>query len=492
MTMTDDVVAAMAPEEELLTLAEAIALLGISRATMHRLLDQGKLLGMKAGKQWRFRRADLVAYLERGPVALALANLPIQVLDAELQFLADALAQAGAPCTEPETPLDEAGKVALLAQRLLRLVYVRRASDLHLEPLMLDGEECLRVRLRVDGILREVRRLPMSLHQPLVMHFKQLAGMNLDERKIPMNGGYDIKYDAMRYRFRLSVLPTLYGEGVALRTIPWKIPTSAALGIEHTPLRRWFDQSHGLILVTGPTGSGKATSLVACLYERVTPEVKVITVEEPVEYLIPGVEQLRVEGFTEAEGIRALAYHDPDIVLVGEIRESSVVPPILGLAETGHLVAATMHVKHTCEALDWLVRFGGDPALIAANLLGISLQVLFPKLCPHCKTPAPLTEEQLALFVQHGGDAESLRQATCYRAVGCEQCHGTGYAGRDVLLECFEFTDATRTAFLRGATQQELRDLSLAAGTPTLWTAAIGKMMEGIASAEAVLKKLPR
>ncbi len=253
------------PEQELLSLEAAAEFLYVSKSTMYRLLNQGKLRGMKAGKQWRFRKEDLVAYMQRGPAAMALANLPIEVLDAELAALEAELIAAGASTEESDDPslVGEAGKIRQLVRRMVWLLHARRGSDLHLEPVWEAGQEYGRLRLRIDGQLRDVRRLPLSLCEPLVLEWKQLAGLSLEERSRPQDGSARLTYGPTLIALRVSIVPTLYGERLAVRDIPTRVPTLEELGLGDSPLKEWTLRPRGLLLITGPTGSGKATTRAA-------------------------------------------------------------------------------------------------------------------------------------------------------------------------------------------------------------------------------------
>jgi len=271
--------------QELLALEDAAEFLCVSKSTMYRLLDQGKLQGMKAGKQWRFRKADLLAYMQRDPAALALGNLPMKILDAELDFFAEELTRAGSAIAESDDPSleGEAGKIAQLVRRMAWLLHARNGSDLHLEPIFSAGEYCTLIRLRIDGLLHDICRLPAVLHQPIMLQWKQLAGLNRDERARPQDGRARLVFacaptptstsESVPLRelpLRVGMVPTVYGEKAAIRTIPTRIPSMADLTLDQTPLQQWVQKPRGLILIVGPTGSGKVTSVAACLRERIS------------------------------------------------------------------------------------------------------------------------------------------------------------------------------------------------------------------------------
>ncbi len=485
--------------QDLLALEEAAEFLCVSKSTMYRLLDQGKLQGMKAGKQWRFRKADLLAYMQRDPAALALGNLPMKVLDAELDFFAEELARAGASTADCDDPTleGEAGKIAQLVRRMIWLLCVRKGSDLHLEPIFSAGTYCTLLRLRIDGVLQEVRRLPAVLHQSLMLHWKQQAGFNRDEHARPQEGSARLMFKAtMQLPLRVSIVPTIYGEKAAIRTIPTRVPSMVDLGIAETPLPQWVQKHHGLILVVGPTGSGKATTTVACLRERISPGVNVMTVEETIEYLLlPGATQVHLEGISHAEGLRALFKQDPDIVYAGDISDNAEVAQLtVWMAETGHLTFATMHAHDSIQPLYHIVECGVKRSMLANNLIGCVAQNLLPKLCPACKTPAEIPPEYLQQIIAAAaaGNNPVPADTIFYHAPGCEQCHQTGHAGRLAVQEYFTFSPESKAAFINGATPEELGKLALAQGMKSFIANAVQFAVQGLTSLEVAERFLPR
>ncbi|HEY3418304.1 MAG TPA: ATPase, T2SS/T4P/T4SS family [Armatimonadota bacterium] len=488
-------------EGELLSLDAAAEFLFVSKSTMYRLLDQGKLRGMKAGKQWRFRKEDLLAYLQRGPAALALANLPIAVLDTELDFFAGELEKAGTTIEASDDPTleGEAGKIAQLVRRMVWLLYTRRGSDLHLEPVWEAGEEYLLIRPRVDGALIDLRRMPIALHEPLILEWKRRAGLAIEERSRPQDGSAIFTFRQKRAPLRVSIVPTLYGEKLAIRTIPMNVPTLEMLGLDKTPLNDWIQHfpTGGLILFTGPTGSGKATSAAACLGQLVSSHsLNAFTVMDPVEYLFPrGVTHLKVEQFTCADGMRALMRQDPDVIAVGELNgDPELARLTMNAAETGHLVMTTMHthdaIKPLYEFLEWNIR----RSLLAANIIGIVNQRLLFKLCDACKAPQEPAPEMLVEIRQGAeeGGYQIPEEAVFYTSVGCEQCKGNGFAGRFALHEYFTFNQTLRAAFLRGMAMDEFTKLAREQGQISSFAAGVQKAVEGITSLDEVLRKVSR
>ena len=486
-------------EQELLSLEDAAEFLCVSKSTMYRLLDQDKLRGMKAGKQWRFRKEDLLAYMQRGPAAQALANVPIAVLDAELAFFADELAQAGSSTEEADdlTLEGEAGKIAQLVRRMVMLLIVHKGSDLHLESVWNAGEEQFVMRLRVDGVLQEIRRLPGMLCEPIVLEWKRLAGLPIDERAHPQEGDIRLLFHQQLAGFRLSIVPIIYGEKVAVRTIPVRIPSMEDLALLNTPLKDWMLRWQGLILFTGPTGSGKSTTLAACIKELIPYNMNIMTVEDPVEYLHPhGVTHLKVEHYSSAEGMRALLKQDPDVILVGELRgDHELAQRTVWAAETGHLVMTTMHAHDAISPLFEFLDWGVKRSLLTANVTGIVNQRLLFKLCPACKaqyTPDPDLLEEIRQAAEEGG-YQIPTSATFYQSVGCDACQGRGYAGRFALHEYFTFTPSLRAAFLRGFSLDKFTKLAREQGQLSSFSAGVKRVVEeGITSLDEMMLRVSR
>ncbi len=484
------------PEQDLLSLAEAAEFLCVSKSTMYRLLDQGKLRGMKAGKQWRFRKEDLLAYMRRGPAALALANLPIEVLDAELAAIAEELRKAGTSTDESDDPAltGEAGKISQLVRRMVWLLCACGGSDVHLEPIWEAGEEYTRLRLRVHGELREVRRLPLALHEPLVLEWKQRAGLSVEERSRPQQGSARLIYGETLVPLRVSVVPTLYGERLAVRAIPTRVPTLAELQLGDSPLREWMTQLSGLVLITGPVGSGKGTVRAACLHELAERDHNIMAVEDEVEYMFPpGVAQLKVKNFTCAEGVRAVLGQDPDVIIVGELRRDPELAQRVSLAaEMGHLVLTCQIAYDSISPLYELLELGVQRPLLAAHTIGIANQRLLRRLCDACKAEhAP--EEGLLEEIRASAEAGGYRipgPAVFHAPVGCDACQGEGYAGRFAIQECFTFTPALKAAFLRGGPVEEFTALVREEGQPSCFAVGVQKAVEGLTSVEEVMRRI--
>lgn len=509
MAMTSD------PENsELLGLEEAARFLGTSRPTLYRWLGQGEINGLKAGKQWRFRKADLVAFLERGPAQAP--PPPADALAGELEFFADALRQEGADV--PEESGDEAGAergTLLLADRIIALALHRSrgalcggearsssVSDIHLEPVRQGGEAYLLLRYRVDGLLHEVRRRPIALHEALIQSFKQRSGMDPAERYLPQDGRIRVPCGGKEYDLRLSCLPTLFGEAVVARVHDRdrtaELPGLDQLGLapeDQSAIRGWLRQPHGLILAAGPAGSGKTTLLYSCLKEIAGPGKKAITVEDPVEHALPDTTPVQVNkkaGLTFAAAMRAVLRHDPDILLVGEMREAETARMAQELALTGSLVLAPIQAHRAAEAVRRLIDTGVEPIIGSRTLVGIIATRLARRVCPFCKAPAaaPPSDTVLSQVKQWAAEGGYTvpAEATFSSGRGCDECRKTGYKGRLGLYEVMTWNEALTDALLGGAGAQELAEIAVEHGMRTLLADGIRKAVEGHTTLDEVLR----
>jgi excisionase family DNA binding protein len=484
--------------QELFSLEEAAEFLCVSKSTMYRLLDQGKLRGMKAGKQWRLQKDEMLAYMQRGPSALALANVPMAVLEAELDFFADALAQAGSSAEEADDPAleGEAGNIAQLVRRMVWLLCIMQGSDLHVEPVWdVEGARVV-VRLRVAGMLHEVRRLPFALHEVLILEWKRLAGLASEERERPQNGSTWLAFPRQHVRLRVSIVPTVYGEKLAVRYIPSSIPSMEDLGLADTSLLTWIQHHEGLILFTGPTGAGKVTTQASCVRELLPKGLNIMTVEGPIEYIFPhGVTHLKVEQYSHAEGMRAIMQQDPDVIVVGGIDgDPELAQLTVWAAETGHLVMTTMHAHDAISPLYELLNWGVKRSLLTSNIIGIVNQRLLFKLCPVCKaphTPDPALLKEIRKTAEEGG-YHIPESAIFFQPAGCDDCQGIGYAGRFALHEYFTFSPALRAAFLRGVSIDEFTTLVRADRQLSSFAAGIKQTVNGITSLDEVMRKVSR
>ena len=484
--------AAFSPEvdkssEELLSLDEAVKFLGTSKPTLYRLLGQDEIKGLKVGRQWRFRRADLTAYMERGPVAVSAA--PKEDLDMELAFFSELLGQ-----TEPGDA-DAEAKTVRLADDIFKLAIQSRASDIHLEP---NADDFL-LRLRVDGVLQETRRLPSSTKESLTARFKIMAEMDTNEKRLPQDGRIPVRHDGKDFDFRVAVVPSLHGEAVTMRILDRSTVLIGLdrLGIAPEDLHQIRDlirQPNGIVIATGPTGAGKTTLLYSCLQEVAGVEKKTLTVEDPVEYVLPYTTQTQVNkkaGLTFAAVLRSFLRQDPDVILVSEMRDLETALIAVEVSLTGHLLLTSLHTGDAPSALLRLLDMGVEPYLASATVAGVVATRLVRRVCDDCKQPVDLSGDKTLGYVAQlaaEGGYEIPADAVFVRGVGCESCRGRGFRGRTGLYEVLPMTEALTEAVLRRAPVEELTDIAVAGGMRTLLADGIRKAAAGLTTIEEVMR----
>lgn len=376
--------------------------------------------------------------------------------------------------------------VIRLVQRLVNEAISARASDVHLEP----TETALKVRLRLDGLLREIESHPRELAAAVVSRVKVLAGLNIAERRLPQDGRIRITVQGKEVDFRVATTPVLHGESVVLRILDREDVALdfKTLGFDSgllSILRRAIERPYGIVLVTGPTGSGKTTTLYAALKEINTPEKKIITVEDPVEYVLEGVNQVPIRptiGLTFAHALRAFLRQDPDVLMVGEIRDRETAEIAIQAALTGHLLFSTLHTNTASGAVTRLLDMGIDDYLLTSTLHVVLAQRLVRRLCTECREPYSPTEEVLARLAAHG------KADRWFRARGCPSCQGTGYRGRTAILEALEMTDELRSVVLSRADAHMLEKAAVAAGMRTMLQHGLERISSGVTSVEEVLR----
>ncbi len=374
--------------------------------------------------------------------------------------------------------------VSFVNQTLIKAVNLS-ASDIHIEPY----ENTSIVRLRLDGILHEYTRIPLSLHEQVVSRIKVLANLNVAERRVPQDGKIAVRVGKRHLDIRVSVVPTVFGERVVLRLLEkgGKLLRLEDLGLweeDLIRLRRLAQKPYGIILATGPTGAGKSTTLYAMILEIKSPKRNIITIEDPPEYQIEGVSQIQVNpkvGLTFAVGLRAILRQDPDVIMVGEIRDSETAEIAVQSALTGHLVLSTLHTNDAPSAITRLFDLGIEPFLIASALEGVIAQRLVRKICPHCKEPYKPTEEELSELGLSG-------EYTFYRGRGCEHCMRTGYRGRTGIYEVLEVDEEVKKHILKTQDAVELRNFAKSKGFKSMLEDGIRKALAGITTSEEVLR----
>jgi excisionase family DNA binding protein len=477
---------------DLVDMPEAIALLKTTRPTFYRWLRSGKLRGMKVGRQWRFYKADIERFLQgEGPRIEPPAGMMTLV-----ETLRQRLKEAGGMAS-----ISESEPADLQAAMLLIALGARmRASDLHIEPQAEGSSGAVRVqaRLRVDGVLHSQAEFDATLLRPLVERWKTMAGCNLQETRRPQDGRIILSIEGRRMDLRVCIVPACLGEAVTARFLDASVIRLDLDRIDYAPadrarLLRFIDRPWGLFVSTGPTGSGKSTALYACLNRCVKPGVKVITVEDPVEYLLPGVTQIPVNpafGVTFPAAMRAVLRCDPDVIMCGEVREQDSMQILIQSVLTGHLVMTTLHAGEAAAALQRMMDIGINPFLVADAVKLVMSQRLVRKLCPRCSRPGQPSEAALAraadLARQGGLDWNALPRSFRQPA-GCPECHQTGFRGRMVIAETLEVSPAIGAALRRGAGVDELRALAVGEGMTTFAADGIRRAAEGLTTLEEVL-----
>jgi type II secretory ATPase GspE/PulE/Tfp pilus assembly ATPase PilB-like protein len=364
-----------------------------------------------------------------------------------------------------------------------------RASDIHLVPF----EQSVQLRYRIDGLLQEKPPPPKQLHPALVSRIKIMADMNIAERYMPQDGHIQINHRGVRVDIRVGTLPTIYGEGVVLRLLEKgaKLLTTQELGLDEgraALLSRLVEKPHGLFLSTGPTGSGKTTSLYAILQSIYRPEKKILTIEDPVEYELPGVAQIPVRpsrNFTFATGLRAILRQDPDVIMVGEIRDSETAEIAIRAALTGHQVFSTLHTNDSTGAVTRLLDMGVEAFLISSSLEGVLAQRLVRRICPQCKQESP-AEPSIRDRLQNLS-GHPLEGTTYYCGKGCDECRGTGYRGRVGIFELLAINNEIKEMILQKRSNAELK-ATAQRSMITMHQDALQKAAAGLTSLEEILR----
>ena len=382
---------------------------------------------------------------------------------------------------------DEAPVIRLVNSILFQAVR-RRASDIHFESF----EKGLVIRYRIDGVLYAVLTPPKHFQSSLVARLKIMAGLNIAEKRLPQDGRFTIRTAGRDVDLRVSVLPTAHGERVVLRLLEKenRLFNLAEMGLRHDKLalvEQLIQLSHGILLVTGPTGSGKTTTLYAALNQINGPEKNIITVEDPVEYQLKGVGQMQVNakiGLTFATGLRSILRQDPDVIMIGEIRDLETAEIAIHASLTGHLVFSTLHTNDAAGAATRLIDMGIEPFLMASSVVGVLAQRLVRKLCPDCKEPYAATEEELAKL----GCRTTRNVSTLYRSVGCAQCADTGYRGRTGIFELLLMDQDLRRIIVTKGDAALIKAEAVAKGMVTLQEEGAALVVEGVTTTEEVMR----
>ena len=364
-----------------------------------------------------------------------------------------------------------------------------RASDLHLEP----TEKDMRVRFRIDGVLHEVDRVPRGVEPALASRLKLMANVDITERRVPQNGRLTVRLNQRNVDLRLASMPTVWGEKLVLRVLDTKgidldLRKLGFTDANYAAFSASFRKPHGMVLVTGPTGSGKSTTLYATLGEISTPQINVITVEDPVEYRLAGINQVQVNtkaGVTFAAVLPAILRSDPDVVMIGEIRDKATAQLATEAALTGHLVLSTLHTNNAPSAATRLVEMGIEPFLVGSALDCVMAQRLARRLCDWCKEPYHPTTEDEALW-PHDVGVELPEKL--YRPVGCRNCGTTGFRGRMAVNEVMPVTEAIEQLTLQRAPASELQRVAVSEGMSPLRQDGVRKVADGFTTLQEVIR----
>lgn len=432
-----------------------------------------------------------------------------QSLEAEFETLTKGSeAEAGAEGEKGLQELAEDIPIVRVVETLLEYAIFEGASDIHIEP----EEQELDVRYRVDGVLRKVMTLPKTVQSGVLARIKVLSNLKLDEHRLPQDGRFKIQTQEYKIAFRVSIIPTFNGEKAVLRLLNEanQLLTVDQIGLQPEALeilKTNMQKPHGMILVTGPTGSGKTTTLYAVLNVLNKPEVNISTIEDPIEYRMVGVNQSQVNpkiGYTFAGGLRAFLRQDPNIIMVGEIRDTETAEIAVNAAMTGHLLLSTLHTNDAVTAIPRLFDMGIPPFLVASTLSMIMAQRLVRRICPSCITSYKLSPQALkelskqfdldailSMLVAKGSVAKSMKSFDSilfYRGKGCKQCNDEGYHGRQGLYEVLNTSKELSDAIVKKATREELQAIARSQGMITMVQDGFIKAKSGVTTIEEVLR----
>ena len=416
------------------------------------------------------------------------ANVTKQVV-ASMRLKEDAAAEHGGAHKQAQLSEHADDPISKLVSSIIRGAIVARASDIHIEPQPPD----IRVRYRIDGTLRDTIRVPASVHQEVVSHIKIMADMDISERRIPQDGHMTVGHEDREYDLRVSSLPSVGGEKIVMRVLDkrverWSFDKVIASPGDNQSFRRLLGNPYGMLLLTGPTGSGKTTTLYSVLQYINTPDKNIVTVEDPVEYRLDGITQVQVKpvaGMTFPSALRSILRQDPDIILIGEIRDRETAEIAVGSALTGHLVLSTLHTNDAAGAISRLANLGISPFLVGAALLGSAAQRLIRTCCPKCKEPyrASVAEKEI-LFP----DSKGTEDVPLWRGVGCSHCYQTGYMGRRSIYEILSVSRPVLRRIVDGADDDVIKEQAITEGMQTLRMAAIREVLAGETTVEEIMR----
>jgi len=487
--------------EDMVSLDEAAGVLGVSRSTLQRMLKQGNVRGFKVGRQWRFRRGDLDKFGRMTHPSAAAVN----VTELDSAF-ADLQAQLKGPSEfkfDPPIPGYPAAEEEQAIERAIRGILFAAveagATDVHIDA---ERRETV-VRHRIDGVLHELMRIPASVHKALVAGIKVHAGIPVDQPQTNQDGRFRVRCDSKEFDLRTATMPAIFGESVVMRLLDQKayVPTldDPHLGMAARDLERFkraLVAPMGLIIVSGPSGCGKTTLLYAGLQEVIGPEKKTMTVEDPVEFSFHWATQAAVNvkaGFTYEHAVRALMRHDPDVVMIGELRTLPVAEMACQIALTGHLLMSVLHASSAAGAIHRLLDMGLEPFVLSESLLCVVSLRLVRRVCAKCVQPDQPPFSVLAPLVERAqaGGYQLPENASFRRGPGCEACRKSGYRGRTGIYEVMEINPELQRLIAARAPADALRQAAVRNGMTTLAADGLRKAAEGITTVAEVARLLP-
>ncbi|MFC1735077.1 ATPase, T2SS/T4P/T4SS family [Candidatus Hydrogenedentota bacterium] len=486
--------------EDLLDMSQAIAMLKTTRPTFYRWLRSGKIKGMKVGRQWRFHREDIERFLRgEGPRI----DLPADI-DPLIGALTERIKGVGGKVEQPE----ELGEVKRTVYLMIQLGYEAGASDLHIYSHMEQRKTIpsVTLRCRIDGVLHHFADIDPRLLPALIEEWKRMSACDVHEKSKPQVGRASLKlsqlndgYEDAVIDLRTSFLPTGLGESLTARILSSNAATFSLAGTEMDPenqekLLRGMRSPCGVVIITGPTGCGKTTTIYGCLNEIAGPSLKIMTVEDPIEYFLPWAIQSAVnegKGMTFRQAIVAMLRSDPDVIMIGEIRSADILGLVQSAALTGHLVVTNLHTQDAASGLTRMVDIGSDPFVVADTTKVIAAQRLVRKLCPECRVedkPVRQRLEHARELARKGGLAWDLLDKNFYKAVGCGECAETGYKQRTVISEVLEITPEIGRALKNKAGHDELRTIAVGQGMITMGADGVRLAASGETSLDEILR----
>jgi type II secretion system protein E len=463
---------------------------GVLRVATHDPFMPGLVDALRLASGFRVRLA-LSASADIAKTAKKLYGVGAETLDRMMQDSRIDLAPEEDILKQDLSEVDQEASVVKFVNQIIWEAYKDRSTDIHLEP----QETDLRIRYRVDGVLHQTPVPPQlkRFQAAIISRIKVMANMDIAEKRLPQDGRISIRIQGEEIDVRVSTMPTVYGESVSLRLL---MRRSGLIGMDKLGLAdsdakvllKLINKPHGILLVTGPTGSGKSTSLYAWLHTINSVDLRILTTEDPIEYEMPGVNQIQVRpeiGLTFAVGLRHILRQDPDVIMVGEIRDKETAEIAIRAALTGHLVFSTLHTNDSAGAVTRLTDMGIEPFLIASSVEGLVAQRLVRRLCPTCRTPWGVDHEFLKSI---SFPIERLSEGTIYEAKGCEECRGTGFRGRTGIYEILVVNDYVRPLVIARASSSAIKQEAMRHGMRTLRDDGWTKVLAGVTTLEEVLR----